>query len=165
MQHNSKNRRNQHQRFMRRLDRKIQNSRHAKHYAHLKILKSPSLRQNRLNMSHPVDTLVVIDEIAKPNHNQKRTAKRVNHRRRLVQDLAVLDRLMKRQIDNIHKSVAARNHHNSNWQYKSNDKHRHKYASRQEDFLPNLAHSRQNLAIYHRVVEAKRNFQNHQNSK
>ena len=58
-----------------------------------------------------------------------------------------------------------RNHHNNNWQYESNDKHRHKYASRQEDFLPDLAHSRQNLAIYHRVVEAKRNFQNHQNSK
>ena len=141
MQYNSQHRRNQHQRPMRRLNREIQHRRHAEHQTHLEILKPPSLGQPRLDMPHPVHALVIINEITEANHNQKRAAKSINHRRGFMQNMPVLDRLVQRQINHFHKSMTARHHHDDNRQHEPHHKHRHENPNCQEYLLPNLAHA------------------------
>ena len=114
-------------------------------------------------MPHPVHALVIINEITEANHNQKRAAKSIDHRRGFVQNMAVFRRLIQRQINHFHKAMAARHHHDNNRQHEPHHKHRYENTDRQENFLPNLAHTGQHLAINHRVIKAKGHFQHHQN--
>ena len=148
---------------MRRLNREIQHRRHAKHQTHLEILKPPSLSHPRLDMPHPMHALVIINEITEANHNQKRAAKGINHRRGFVQNMPVFRRSIQRQINHFHKSMTARHHHDDDWQHEPHHEHRHENSNRQEYLLPNLAHASQHLAVNHRVIKAKGNFQYYQN--